>query len=190
MTTTDVDPNAGNAREERFTNHVFELSLEGSVGGHSGQAIRVPSNDTEKSEWPPTSLFEAIYASTVMYHFGVTPGDLLNKWDAVFYEPGGASNPEQADNQRRHDQDNAEKENRERHREARKRRYNERQQGYRGHRGRRAGGLDGLDMLTILPFTAMPAEKVRQYLEGCQQVAAAKEQNELEEKVNSWREGL
>ena len=186
MTTTDVDSNAGNASESRFTNHIFDLSLQ-SICGPPGQAIRVPHNDAERSEWPPSSLFDATYASTVMSHFGATPDGLFETWELVFYEPNGASKAGQTDDQRRHDQDDAQKENHEKQKAERKQCYDERLQ---GRRGRRDGGLDGLDMLMILPFIAMAPEDARDYLQGCQKIAAAKKREELKIKVNSWREGL
>ena len=185
MTTTDVDPNADNASEERFTNHIFDFSLQ-NICGVPGQAIRVPPNNAERSEWPPSSLFDAIYASTVMSRFGATPDGLLATWELAFYEPDRASKAGQTDDRRRHDQDDAQKENHEKQRAERKERYDGRQQRY----GKRRGGLDGLDMLMVLPFVAMAPEDARDYLQGCQKIAAAKEREELKIKINSWMEGL
>jgi hypothetical protein len=166
MTMTDVDPNAGNPSDERFTNHIFDLSLRDSCGP-PGQAIHVPPNDANKSKWPPSSLFEAIYASTVISHFGVAPEDLFKKWEVMFY-PNGASKAGQTDDQCQHGQDNVQKE---KLKGERKQRHDGRQHGYQGHRD----GPDGFDMVMMLPFIAMAPEDVRDYFQQCRKIAAAKE---------------
>jgi hypothetical protein len=74
MDTTDVDSNAHSA-QERFISHLFERSLERVFS--SGSAVRVPSN---MSIWPPVALFDAVYASAVLYHFGFSVTDILEKW--------------------------------------------------------------------------------------------------------------
>src|SRR6267142_5425279 len=86
MDTTDVDPNADRA-QERFTSHVFIQSSEVFPGlsGLSSTAVRVPS---DMSIWPPTALFDAVYAGAVVYHFGIKEPDFLKNWEGAFY-PGG-----------------------------------------------------------------------------------------------------
>jgi hypothetical protein len=42
----------------------------------------------------------------------------------------------------------------------------------------------------MVPFTAMPAEKVRNYLKERREMAPAAERKGLEEKANSWTEGV
>jgi len=82
MDMTNVDLTADRA-QERFTSHQF-MSLE-PVAGPSGSVLHIPS---DMSIWPPTMLFEAIYASTVAYHFGFAGTDILGKWGDVFYHGG------------------------------------------------------------------------------------------------------
>lgn len=77
MTTTDVDLNARATDEESFTNHIFDLSIH--PVGLPGQAIHLPANDAERSKWPPSSLFDAMYASAVIHHFGNIPVKLFKK---------------------------------------------------------------------------------------------------------------
>ena len=171
MDTTDVDPNADRA-QVRFTSHLFDQSLE-SIAGPSGSAARLPS---DMSIWPPPALFDAVYASAVVHHFGVALTEILEKWGDVFYPTsGGPTEAAHADYKCRRDQADVDKENRSLQKAAR--RYE--------RRGRR---IDPHDVVMMYRFKAMEPEKVRAYLKGCEEVAAAIERKELEEKVNSWRE--
>jgi hypothetical protein len=94
MDTTDVDANADRA-QERFTSHIFNQSSE-PLAGPSGSAVRVLS---DMSIWPPAGLFDAVYASAVVHHFGVAVADILEKWGDVFY-PGGPTKAAHADYKR------------------------------------------------------------------------------------------
>ena len=98
MDTTDIDSNA-DREQERFTSHLFDRSLE-RVLPPSGSAVRVPS---DMSDWPPTELFDA----AVLHHFGSQVTHISEKWGDVFY-PGG---PMKADDGRRQNQADADKEN-------------------------------------------------------------------------------
>jgi hypothetical protein len=57
-------------------------------------------------------------------------------------------------------------------------------------RSRHKNAIDPYDMVMMYRFQAMEAEKVRAYLEGCEEMAAARELKGVEENVNSWRESL
>ena len=156
--TTDVDPNADRA-QVRFTSHLFRQDLE-LAAGPSGSAVRVPS---DVSIWPPAALFDAVYASAVVRHFGFALTEISEKWGDVFY-------PDPAD---------ADKEDSSRR--SRQRRYEK-----RGIHD----AIDPHDVVMMYRFQAMEPEKVRAYLKGCEELAAAGERKGLEEKVNSWRESL
>ena len=179
MDTTDVDPNANRA-QERFTSHLFVQPLE-VFPGLSSSALRVTS---DTSIWPPTMLFDAVYAGAVVYHFGLKVPDFLKKWGDVFY-PAGPTNEAHANDKHRRDQADAaeekysqQKADRQRCREARD--------------GRRDtyDAINPLDVAMMYRFKAMGPEKARAYLKRCEEVAAARERKGLEEKVNSWRESL
>jgi hypothetical protein len=176
MDTTDVDLNTDRA-QERLTTHLFDQSL-GQFLGPLGSAVRMPS---DMSSWPPTVLFEAIYASTVLNHFGFAPTHIKEKWGDVFY-PGGPTKAAHTDDERRHDRGDANKELSERQKASRQRRY-ERCNG-------RYSRMHPLDMLMMYRFSAMEPEDVRAYLKECEEIAVARERNRLEEKVNSWRDSL
>ncbi|KAI0256499.1 hypothetical protein BJV78DRAFT_1081731, partial [Lactifluus subvellereus] len=176
MDTTDVDSNADKA-EERITNHLFDRSLE-SHAGHSGSAVRV---SRDRSTWPPAALFDALYATAVTYHFGVAMDDVLKKWKAVFY-PSGPMKASCTDDKHRRD---ADKENYNEQKPARQRRYEK-----RNERRGMCGGFDAFDALMMYPLMMVPAENVREYLKGREEMAAATKRKGLEEKVNLWRESL
>jgi hypothetical protein len=175
MDTTDVDLNADRA-QERFTNHLFDQSLEyAGVVGRSGSAIQVPS---DMSMWPPAVLFDAIYASAVVHHFGLAMTDILKRWEDMFY-PGGAMKAAHTDDKHRGDHADADKTLRQ-------------QQPYKRRNGRRSvhGAIHPHDVVMMYRFKAMEPEKVRAYLNGCEEMAAEAEHKGLEEKVNSWREAV
>jgi len=177
MDTTDVGPNAGGA-QERFTSHVFDQSLERQAGP-SGSAVRVPS---DTSIWPTSALFDAIYASAVVHHFGFALVAVLKKWEDVFY-PGGPTMAVHVDDRRRRDQADADKENSSK--TARQKCYDRRDRRRGIH-----GAIDPYDVVMMYRFQAMEPDKVRSYLKGCAEMVAARERKGLEEKINSWRESL
>ena len=111
--------------------------------------------------------------------------DIYEKWRDVFY-PGGPTKAADADNKRRHDQANIQKANAKVQDEDRELR--------RVKRGGKTRDIhDGFgphDMVMMIRFMAMEPEKVRAYLEGCEEMAAAGERKGLEERVKSWRESV
>jgi len=182
MDTTDVYLNAGRA-QERVTTHFFEFreSLERQAGP-SGSAVRLPS---DMSIWPPAALFDAVYASTVVHHFGVALGVILEKWGDVFY-PGGPTKPAYADDRRRHGQADGDRESSTKQKIAR-------EQHHERHTSNRERGIryaEPCDLVMMYRCQAMDPEEVRAYLRGCEEMAAARERKGLEEKVNYWRESL
>ena len=54
----------------------------------------------------------------------------------------------------------------------------------------RHGAIDPYDVVMMCRFQAMEPDKVRSYLQGCEEMVAARERKGLEEKINSWRESL
>jgi hypothetical protein len=173
MDTTDVDPNADRA-QERLTSHLFDQAFEPATGP-SGSVVRVPS---DMSLWPPAVLFDAVYASAVMYHFGPALTEILEKWGDVFC-PSVPTKTAHIDDERGLDQADADKENSSPKKAARQRRYN-----------RRDRRIDPHDAVMMCRFLAMEPENVRAYLKGCEEMVAAGDRKALEEKVNSWRESL
>jgi hypothetical protein len=114
-----------------------------------------PGPSRHVSTWPPTEFFEAVYAA--MKHFGVRV-DLLEKWEDMFYLDEATKAAHVDDKHRHHQTDDDKAEYNEQKRQRRSEERNER----RGI----PGGFDAFDALTMVPFTAMPAEEVRNYFEG------------------------
>jgi len=175
MDTTDVDSNADRA-QERYTSHLFDQSFK-RVAGPSGSAIRIPS---DMSSWPPAVLFDGVYASAVLHHFGFAPRHISEKWENMFY-PGVPTKAAHTDDKCRCDQADAGEENSNRQKVAQQRRHGRR----RAH-----DAIDPHDMVMMHRFSAMEPEKVRAYLEGCEEIAVAGMRKGLEERVNSWRESV
>jgi hypothetical protein len=161
LDTTDVDSKA-DSMHERFTTHVFDQSKVSKIVGPSGSAVRTPS---DMSTWPPAVLFDAVYASAVVHHFGVALTDVLKKWGDAEDEIS-----------------NLQKETR--------RRCYEKRDGRRGIHHDDALKADLHDLLIIYRLQAMTPEKVGAYLERCEEMVATAERKRLEDKVNSWRGSL
>jgi hypothetical protein len=167
--------------QERLTSHFFDRGF--CQACFSGSAVRVPA---DTSIWPPVALFDAVYASAVLRHFGVAMTDILENWRVVFC-PDGPMKAAGVDNKRRRDQADADKETSNAQKAARQSRYDsERRYGRRGVQS----DFDAFDMLMMYRFQAMEPEKVRAHPEGYEEVAAARQRKRLDEKVNPWRESL
>jgi hypothetical protein len=182
MDTTDVVSDADGAHE-RSTSHFFAQSSH-LVAGLSGSAVRVPS---DRSIWPPSILFDAVYASAVVRHFGSPITDALKKWGDVFY-PGGPMKVAHTDAKRRGDQADVDKENSS-EQNAAQRQHHEKRNGRLG----KHNAIDYYDLSMICRFMAMEPEDVSTYLTGCeenQEMQAAGERKALEEKVKAWKESL
>lgn len=82
MSTEDVLQGGNAVRGQtgkRFTAQVFAPEMQGILGNNpSGSPVRLPA---EMSDWPPYLLFESVYASTVVHHFGQP---LKDKKDILF----------------------------------------------------------------------------------------------------------
>lgn len=180
MDTTDVDPNADRA-QERFTSHLFVPSSE-VLPGLSSTAVRVPS---DTSIWPPTMLFDAVYAGAVVHHFGIKDPDFLKNWNGAFYPGGGPMNAAEADKRSRSDQADADKKVKDNEINARQKRRQARDRNREAH-----DAIHPIDMAMMYRFMFMDPENVRAYQKECEEVTAARERKGLEEKVNSWRKSL
>ena len=165
MDTPDVDPTAPPG-EKRCTAHLFEPRKPYRLGtSPSGSPLRI----SDTPAWPPTILFDAVYASTVLHHFGTqTLKDVVAAtWMDTFY-PGGVT-----------DQAHAEaltdsEERTQKHAQARQTRYEARTV------------PDTFDMLLALPYILVPRNELQATLREAKEKAGATEQRRVQEKVDAW----
>lgn len=89
MNTADIDPTTPPA-ETRCAAHLFQPNKQPSFGAlgplSSGSPLRIPNTP----EWPPTILFDVVYASAVIRHFGTQTlvDEIAASWEDSF-DPGG-----------------------------------------------------------------------------------------------------
>jgi len=153
---------------QRFTAHVFDesLALGMDVRGNSvpsGSAVRVPD---DRSQWPPTVLFDIIYASAVLRHFNALHPDILKPWNDEFYPSGQTTAIHTIDPEVKQKQ-------------GRDKRHNRCNPGF--------GMLDSNAILDLLPYIFIPPKELKKHFEEQHEKMEARERNELEDKINSWR---
>ncbi|KDR77129.1 hypothetical protein GALMADRAFT_1327451 [Galerina marginata CBS 339.88] len=163
MDTTDVDPTAP-AGEKRYTAHLFEPSKPFFSGGTSEPPSGVSLRISHTPDWPPAILFEAVYASTVLHHFGaqLLKDEVAATWKYIFYLDGVMS------------QAQAE------HKEVvgRQARYDA------------YAGPDNFDILLALPYILMPPDELQAMMREAKEKAAGAEQRDVQEKVNNWNKQI
>ncbi|KAF8888174.1 hypothetical protein CPB84DRAFT_1733273 [Gymnopilus junonius] len=175
MVTTDIDYNA-DPEEKRYTAHLFKPSAPSLLGGFnpppSGSPLRRISNSPE---WPPTILFDAVYAGAVLHHFGTQElKDVVSaNWNDVFY-PDGVMDQPHAD-YKKITYSRAE-DNRKKGKQAQ-----ERMMRYDAHHG-----PDAFDTLMTLPYIMVPQNELKTMLREAKEKAEATEQKRVQEKVNAW----
>lgn len=69
----------------RYSAHYFRLSSSTQRSFPTGSQVRVPSN---MADWPPDILFDYVYASAVIKHFGIIEEGRLLKWRDTYYPEG------------------------------------------------------------------------------------------------------
>jgi hypothetical protein len=178
MDTKDVDSNADRT-QVRFTTHLFDQSLKEFY--KIFLSAHLPS---DMSIWPPTVLFDAVYAGAVLYNFAVT--DIVGKWGDVFC-PEAPACADDSD-RRRCDQADFNKEDSGRRQNAAQNQCREGE----GRGGRRSNRdvIDPYDLVMMYQFQAMEPEKVKAYVKGIEEMAAGRERKGLEENVDMWRVSL
>lgn len=173
MNTTDIDPTAPPG-EKRCTSHVFRTDASFRAFLSAGVSLSL-SNTLQD---PPAILFDAIYASTVLHHFGTQSlKDLVTTiWKDTFY-PGGVMTTTQADYKEVTAGQAAALENKQKHDQERDTR----------HEGRHEP--DTYDMLMILPYCMIPPNELQEMLREAKEKAEAVERRCVQEKVDVWKQG-
>lgn len=170
MNTTDIDP-AALSTEKRCTSHLFLHGEPVPEALFSGSPLRI----SDTPEYPPATLFDAVYAGAVLHHFGTQTlkDEVIGTWKDTF-DPGGAmtaANVEQAEmndgravtkeKKHRRDQDRATR------REAR-------------------NVPDTFDMLMALPYIMVPKNELQAMLKEAEEKAEAAEQERVRDKFIAW----
>ncbi|TFK17750.1 hypothetical protein FA15DRAFT_689918 [Coprinopsis marcescibilis] len=159
MTTSDINPTAP-PTQTRCTAHAFTPGDPFALGTpslKSGTPIRISASP----EWPPAIIFDAVYASSVLHHFGsqtlkdetLSTGGVVAAAQAGGKEIAGESAGATV-------------------------RCN-------GRKGPECGP-DPLDMLMTLPYILMTREERLGVTRAAQEKAQAAEQTRVREKVETW----
>ena len=165
MNTADVDPSA-QPEEKGYTAHLLDPSRSSMLLGVSpGTPLRTSDADS----WPPAILFDAVYASAVLHHFGTQElkDEVSTNWMSTFYH----------EEIRNRDQVG--------HKEITKE-ETEKQAQERQQRRTSRTAQDTLDILLYLSYMSVPPEKCQAMLKEAEEEAHAAERRSLEEKIESW----
>jgi len=170
MTTADVDPSAS-PTEKRCTGHSFKpgrLSLAGNTGGPpSGAPVRL--SDTA---FPPSIIFDAVYAGAVVFHFGTEKlREASTLWRNAF-APSGVRTAANTEYKAIIGQRVATETKTEDEAPERQTRYEARS--------------DLFDMLMGIPYLLVPPEDLQRVVREAEERAAAAEQRRVKEKVETW----
>ncbi len=174
MKTSDIDPTAPSA-EKRCTAHLFQPNKRTALGRETlplGSPLRI----SDTPEWPPPILFDAVYASAVLHHFGTQTlkDEVAATWKDTF-DPGGVMAAADANYKVITDE-----------RSAAANRAQKRVQERGAHYQARTAP-DAFDMLMTLPYIRVPREELKAVLREAEEKAEATEQRRVQEKVDTWR---
>ncbi|TFK23854.1 hypothetical protein FA15DRAFT_705047 [Coprinopsis marcescibilis] len=185
MTTSDIDPTAP-PTQRRCTAHAFELGDSFALGNtsmSSGTQIRV----SDTPEWPPAIIFDAVYASTVVHHFGnqKLKDEVNATWKDKFY-PDGITTMAQAAYKGITDERASARERTRNQAQDREARFDVR-------RGLQRGldrGPDILNFLTIMPYVLVPWEERLSVMGEVEEKAQAADQTCMRDKVENWMKAV
>ena len=166
MTTADVELTSP-PTEKKCIAHAFEPGrhfLPGTTSTPLGSPVRI----SDTPQWPPAILFDAVYAGSLLHHFGTQElkDTLATTWEDVFNPRGTMTSDE------REERKQLQAQNRMTRREA----------------AEANSGPDALDMLMALPYIMVPREKRLSILRELEEEAKVIEQRRVDEKVNLWME--
>ena len=158
MTTADINPTAPPA-EKACTAHLFQPDDRLSLGDRTlplGSLLRISNTP----EWPPTILFDAVYAGAVLHHFGTQTlkDEVTVTWKDIYRvivdEKSAAAKKVQ--------------------KQEREARYQAR------------ASPDAFDMLMVLPYIKVPQDDLEAAFREAEEKAEATEQRRVREKVDAW----
>jgi hypothetical protein len=180
MNTTDIDPTAPPA-EKRCTSHVFTTKPPSRALLYPGSTLLLSGTFQD----PPAILFDAIYATTILHHFGTQSlRDLITVvWKDTTY-PDGVSTSTQADHKKIIAERSTAVEHKLKQGKERDGRHERRRDG--DHEG--CNQPDLYDMLMILPYCLIPPNELQAMSREAKEKAEAAEQRRVQEKIDAWRQ--
>ncbi|KAF8954988.1 hypothetical protein BDZ97DRAFT_1861946 [Flammula alnicola] len=174
MNTDDVDPTAPPG-EKRCTAHLFEPSCPTFLGGLGAPPFGTPIRISDTPHWPPSILFDAVYAGAVLHHFGTQTlkDEVTVTWMDTF-DPGGVMDQAHADHKVVTD--------------ARATTVERTQNQVQEHRARDEARPvpDTFDMLMALPYILVPREELQAMFRKAKEKAEVAEKRRVQEKVDTW----
>ena len=172
MTTADVNP-PGPPEEKRCTSHalITELSPFLELALKHNTSLRM----SEDENWPPTILFDGIYAGAVVHHFGTRAlrDKVIEKWKTAYYPDRNMTAAERAykaivD------------------REAKYKRMTQIQSKTCSWVREARECPDVLDIVMGMPFALVPQIEMDAVMRKAEEAAAAAERKQVQEKVDGW----
>ncbi|KAH9026840.1 hypothetical protein EDB85DRAFT_1978191 [Lactarius pseudohatsudake] len=154
MDTTDVDHGAP-PDQKRYTAHFIQVD----EGPHPGDFVSgIPVRIAASRQSPPDILFDAVYASFILHHFGtkIVKDRIIQEWTDSLYPvtDGHAATSERIPAQH-------------------ERRVNHRRP-------------DTMDILMALPYILVPPDMLRAEMRAAKEEAEAAEQRCVQERVEGW----
>ena len=173
MKTSDINPTAPPA-EKRYTTHLFQPDERYALGD-SALPLGSPLRISDTPEWPTPILFDAVYASAVLHHFGTQTlkDEVATTWKDIFY-PGSVTTATHAGYQVILDKKSTAEQKVQQQAQEREARY------------QAPTVPDAFDMLMTLPYIRMPREELKAVFKEAEEKAEAMEQRRVREKVDSW----
>ena len=141
--------------------------------------MSTPLRISDTPEWPPTILFDAVYAGTVLHHFGTKAlkDEVTVTWKNIFH-PGGVMTAGQADYQKILNQRAAEEQMSQEQGQECKARLQTRLQA--------RSVPDAFDTLMVLPYIRVPQNDLEAAFRQAEEKAVATQQRYAREKVDAW----
>ncbi|PPQ69501.1 LOW QUALITY PROTEIN: hypothetical protein CVT26_002847 [Gymnopilus dilepis] len=174
MSTADVDPSLP-AGEERFTAHLFKPQIENLVLGTASPPFGISLRVAGRDDWPPAILFDAVYATAVLKHFGTQEfrEKVFLTWKSTFYPDVGVGHIKTS----RKSQTN---------RYTKLMRWKSKKREREAHFEARNAQPDAFDMLMAVPYILVQPNQLQSTLREARERAESKERRRVQEKVEDW----
>lgn len=172
MDTTDIDHNAP-PEQRRCTAHIIKLDTRLPVEFVSGSPLRISASPQFRP--PPDILFDAVYASFILHHFGTKrmKDGITKEWkDSLYSGSNEVMTTAHTDNKAITDEHAT---------------TSERTQAQAwDERRAKHHGPDTMDMVMALPYLLVPPNELQAEMRAAKEKAEAAEQRHVQERVEGW----